>query len=75
MELGVREKRSCVMKGKENSMPEKNRIKQKCVAFRMRCEFVLRIGAALRFCSVCLAALPLVAGFDAATADGSVSGR
>jgi hypothetical protein len=43
-EEGEREKSECVMKGRENSMPEKKRMKVKWVMLRMRWEFVRWVG-------------------------------
>jgi hypothetical protein len=44
--LEVYRKRSYVMNGRENSMPEKNRIKVKCTRLSMAWEFVLLAGIA-----------------------------
>ena len=59
------------MKGSENSMPLKNRMKVKCVALSRKCEFVRPrgFGGSLPF------ACPFVVPFSALLADGSVSGR
>jgi hypothetical protein len=68
-------KRSYVMKGSENSMPEKNKMKVKWVALSSVCEFVRTRG----FTSVLAWPLPFEVVFSvpllAGAADGSVSGR